>query len=205
MKDEPISLFALTLLAVALFTLTSCSSSSQPPPPVGSARVTYTKGLPGGVLVQTVKVTAILTAIDQAERKATLQGPDGKKFTVKMGREAVHFDQVRVGDQVRATVTQKVAVSLDEKDAYATESATAVVTRSPQGNQPGELAAETIQKTGRIVAIDLEKRTATLRFEDGDTETLPVRADVDLRRRKVGEQVVFRVTGMIAIWVEKSQ
>jgi hypothetical protein len=28
---------------------------------------------------------------------------------------------------------------------------------------------------------------------------------VDLSRRKLGEQVVFRVTEMIAIWVEKAQ
>ena len=59
--------------------------------------------------------------------------------------------------------------------------------------------------TAKVIAIDLEKRTATLRFEDGNTETFPVRADVDLSRHKVGEQVVFRVTEMIAIWVEKPQ
>ena len=72
---------ALALLPAALFTLTSCSSTSKPPPAVGSSRITYTKGVPGGVIVQTVKVTATVTAIDQATRKATLLGPDGKKFT----------------------------------------------------------------------------------------------------------------------------
>jgi hypothetical protein len=51
----------------------------------------------------------------------------------------------------------------------------------------------------------LEKRTTTLRFDDGTTETFPVRADVDLSRHKVGEQLVFRVTEMIAVWVEKPQ
>ena len=39
---------------------------------MGSANIAYTKGVPGGKLVQTVNLTATVTAIDQAERKATL-------------------------------------------------------------------------------------------------------------------------------------
>jgi translation elongation factor P/translation initiation factor 5A len=165
----------------------------------------YTKGVPGGVVVQTVKMTATVTAIDQAKRKATLLASDGKKFTVKVGPEAVNFDQVRVGDQVNATVTEKMVVSLDDKEAPSPEGAAAVVARAPKGDQPGGLVAETTQVTAKIITIDLEKRTATLQFEDGITQTFPVRADVDLSRLKVGEQMVFRVTEMIAISVEKPQ
>jgi hypothetical protein len=150
-------------------------------------------------------VTASVTAIDQAKRKATLQGPDGKKFTVQVGREAVNFDQVRVGDQVNATLIQKVVVSLEDKAGASGEGAAAVVARAPKGGQPGGLAAETIQVAGKVIAIDLENRKATLQFEDGSTETFLVRRDVDLSRHKLGERVVFRVTEMIAIWVEKPQ
>ena len=203
MKTKTTSMIALALLPAALFTLTSCSSTSTPPPPVGSAVRIYTKGVPGGVVVQTVKMTATVTAIDQAKRKATLLASDGKKFTVKVGPEAVNFDQVRVGDQVNATVTEKVVVSLDDKGALSPEGAAAVVARAPKGDQPGGLVAETTQVTAKIIAIDLEKRTATLQFDDGITQTFPVRADVDLSRLKMGEQVVFRVTEMIAISVEK--
>ena len=205
MKSKTITLTALTLLPVALFTLTSCSSTSQSPPAVGSAELAYKKGVPGGVLVQTFKVTATVTAIDQAKRTATLQAPGGKPFTVKVGKQAVNFDQVHLGDEVTVTLTQKAVVSLNDKPAFSEDGAAAVVARAPKSGQPGGLAAETIQVTGTIVAIDLDKRTATLQFEDGSTETYPVRADLDLSRRKVGEQVVFRVTEMIAIWVEKPQ
>ena len=48
-------------------------------------RISYTKGVPGGVIVQTFKATAIVTAIDQAKRQAKLLGPDGNKFTVEVG------------------------------------------------------------------------------------------------------------------------
>jgi Cu/Ag efflux protein CusF len=205
MKTKTISITVLALLPAALFTLTSCSSTSTPPPPVGSAVKIYTKGVPGGVVVQTVKVTAAVTAIDHAKRKATLMASDGKKFTVKAGPEAVNFDQIRVGDQVIATLTQKVVVSLEDKAGSSGEGAAAVVARAPKGGQPGGLAAETIQVAGKVIAIDLETRKATLQFEDGSTETFSVRPDVDLSRHKVGERVIFRVTEMIAIWVEKPQ
>jgi len=191
----------MALLPAALFTLTSCSSTSTPPPPVGSGRITYTKGVPGGKLVQTVKMTATVTAIDQAKRKATLLASDGKKFTVKVGPEAVNFDQIRVGDHVIADVTEKVVVSLDDKASPSGQGAATVVAQAPKGG----LAAETTQFTATVIAIDLEKRTATLQFEDGITQTFSVRDDVDLSRRKVGERLVFRVTEMIAIWVEKPQ
>ena len=205
MKMKTLNITALALLPAALFTLTSCSSTSTPPPPVGSAVRIYTKGVPGGVVVQTVKMAATVTAIDQAKRKATLLASDGKKFTVQVGPEAVNFDQVRVGDQVIATLTQKVVVSLDDKAASSGEGTASVVARAPKGAQPGGVAAETIQVAGKVIAIDLETRKATLQFEDGSTETFSVRPDVDLSRHKVGERVIFRVTEMIAIWVEKPQ
>ena len=195
---------SLALLSVAMLTLISCSSTSKPPPAVGSARMDYTKGVPGGTIVQTFKTTATVTAIDQAKRTATLLGSDGKKFMVEVGPAAVNFDQVRVGDQVNATVTQKIVARLDQENTAAADGAAAGVALAPKGDQPGGLVAGTTQVTGKISAIDASKRTATLRFEDGATETLPIRNDVDLTRLKVGQQVVFRITEMIAIWVEKS-
>jgi len=124
---------------------------------------------------------------------------------VKAAPEAVNFDQVHVGDQVNATVAQKIVAHLDKENIASDDGAAAVVSLAPKADQPGRLVAENTQVTGKIIAIDTDRRTATLRFEDGSTETLPVRDDVDLSRRKVGEQVVFRVTEMIAIWVEKPQ
>lgn len=173
---------ALALLPAALLMLTSCAS--PPPPSVGSAKISYTKGVSGSVLVQTVKVTATVTAIDPTERTATLQGAEAKPFTLKVGPAAVNFDQIRVGDRVTATVTQKVVVSLDTKEAP---------------------SAEGSQITGKVIAIDSQSRMATVRFENGITETFRVRDDLDLSRHRIGEQVVFRVTDMIAIWVEKTE
>ena len=195
---------ALAMLPAALFALTSCSSTSDSPPPVGSAVETYRKGVPGGVLVQTVKVTATVTAIDQAHRKLTLQGTDGKGFTAKVGREVVNFNQVRLGDQVTATLTQKIVASLDHQEASSAEGSAALVAHPPKGGQPGGLVGETTQMTAKVVAIDLEKSAITVQFEDGSTQTF-ARPDVDLTRHKLGEKFVYRVTDTVAIWLEKPE
>lgn len=194
---------AVPALLAGLLALASCASSPPPPPPEKSLTTAYQEGVPGGVIVNTIEVSARVTAIDKANRKATLLGPDGKTFTVKVGPEAVNFDQVSVGDSVNVTVTEELVVYLNEEDEAPAEGSAAFVALTPKGARPGGLVAGTTQVTGTVTAIDPAKHTATLRFPDGSTKTFPVRADVDLSNRKVGEQVVFRITEMIAIRVEK--
>jgi hypothetical protein len=196
------SLVVFAVLAV-VFTLTSCTSVSTPPPAETSSASAYQEGVPGGIIVNTLDVSARVTAIDKANRKVTLVGPDGEPFTVKVGPKAVNFDQVGVGDWVNLTVTEELVVYLNEGNESPSDESAALVALAPKGAKPGGLVAETTQITGTVTAIDLEKRTATLRFEDGSTKTFPVRRDVDLSKREVGEQVVFRITEMIAISVEK--
>jgi len=196
---------ALVVLAVlaGLLTLISCTSVSAPPPTEASRASAYQEGVPGGVVVNTVDVSARVSAIDKANRKVTLLGPDGEKFTVKVGPEAVNFDQIRLGDLVRATVTEELVVYLGEEGTPSGEGEAGVVALAPKGVKPAGLVAQVTQVTATVTAIDRTKRTATLRFDDGSTKTYPVREDIDLSRRKVGERVVFRVTEMIAISVEK--
>jgi hypothetical protein len=194
---------SLVLITAALLVLTACSTVSPPPPATGEGAVAYQKGVPGGVIVNTVDVSARVTAIDKTKRKVTLLAPDGEKYPVKVGPEAVNFDQIRVGDLVKATVTEELVVYLDEEGAPSSEGEAGVVALAPKGAKPGGLVAQTTQVIATVVAIDRTKRTATLRFDDGSTETFPVRPDIDLSRHEVGERVVFRVTEMIAISVEK--
>lgn len=190
------------MLAVSL-NLTACTTPSPPPPAFGSGAVAYAEGVPGGVMVNTMDMSARVTAIDTAKRKVTLLGPNGDKVTVKVGPEAVNFDQIRVGDLVNATVTEELVVYLDEASASPADGSAAMVALAPKGAQPGGLVAETTQVTAVVTAIDATRRMATLAFDDGSTKTFPVRDDIDLSQRKVGEKVIFLITEMVALSVEK--
>jgi hypothetical protein len=192
--------WVLLTVSAALLFLVSCASVSAPPPPEESAMSTYQEGVPGGAMVNTVEMSARVTAIDHFNREATLLGSDGEEVTVKVGPEAVHFDQIQKGDLVKVTVVEELVVYLDEENETSIGGSAAVV---GLGAQAGGFAAETREIIGTVTAIDREKRTATLRFQDGSTKTFPVRSDIDLNKHKLGEQVVFHITEMVAIRIEK--
>jgi hypothetical protein len=168
-----------------------------------AAAAAVEEGVAGGVMVQTIEITATVILIDKANRKVTLLGADGIKETVKAGPDVVNFDQIRVGDQLEITATEELIVSLAGPDEALDDEADAVVALAPVGSKPGGVAAGTVQVIGTITAIDTGKRMATLKFADGTTKTFPVRADVDLSQRRVGDKVVFQMTEMIALTVEK--
>lgn len=56
-----------------------------------------------------------MTAIDKAKCEATLKGPDGATLTVKVGPEAVNFDQVQVGEKGVFQATETIAVDVTKR------------------------------------------------------------------------------------------
>src|ERR1035441_1447298 len=114
MKRNILNWAGLALLSAGVLALTSCSST---PSGESATGVAYQQGVPGGVVVQTYKETATVTDIDAADRKVTLVTPDGKKDTVKCGPDVVNFDQIHVGDQLKITVTEQLAVAMAQAGA----------------------------------------------------------------------------------------
>ena len=116
-----------------------------------------------------------------------------------MGPEAINFDQIHVGDRVKVTAAEELVVQMAQPGESADSNGASLVALAPKGAKPGAVVAETTLVTATVKEIDLPNRTATLEFEDGSTKTFPVRSDVDLNQRKVGEKVTFRVTEMVAL------
>ena len=193
----------LALLFAVLFMIAACATTTPPPPAQVNTATAVQEGVPGGVTVNSIEVTAKVTAIDTKNRKMTLLLPEGDKETVMVPPEAVNFDQISVGDLVKATLIEEVVVYLDEEGASIPDGYAAGVAIAPKGAQPGGVVAGTVKVTATVTAIDQSNRTATVRFNDGSVETFPVRDDIDLSQRKVGEKVVFMVTEMVALSVEK--
>lgn len=203
MKSTKKPIGKITMLAfmpAVVLTFTSCSST-----PVGqtTTAATYESGVPGGIFVRTFKNSATVTAIDKANRKVTLVSPDGRKATMKCGPEVINFDQIQLGDQVKATQTEELVVSLAAAGSPPSQTTGALVVLSPEGAKPGGVVAETTQVTARVKAIDLKNHKVTLQFPDGTTKTFPVRQDVDLTQQKVGAEVNIQRTEAVAIIVEK--
>jgi hypothetical protein len=189
----------LLILPVAVMATVSCTTITAETDTTAKIK----QGVPGGEIVQTSKITATVTGIDSARRKVMLVTPDGKKLTVKAGPEVVNFNQIRIGDQLKVTLTEEIVVRMAKSGEKTEDGAAALVGLAPLGAKPGVLTAETYQVTGTVTAIDLKKHKATLQFPDGSSKTVAVRQDVDLTKRKIGEKVVIRTTEVFAILIEK--
>ena len=200
MKRNLLNGAAVALLSASLLALTSCSST---PAGESAGGVAYQEGVPGGIMVQTHKLTATVTAVDPASRKVTLVAPDGTKTTFKAGPHVANFEQIQVGDQVKATVAEQIVAFLRKNGEPANDGEAAAVALAPVGDKPGILMANTVEITAKVKSIDVKHQKATLVFPDGATKTFKVRKDVDLTRRQVGEEVVIRTTEALAISVEK--
>jgi hypothetical protein len=206
MKTNTSKLIVLSLVPVAVLVCTSCSTDSSGE---GGTAATATReastqrGVPGGVVIDTYQITAKVAEVDHAKRTYTLETPDGRRAQYKAGPEVINFDQVRVGDRVKATVTDSLVVRVREKGEAPSDGETGVIALNPKGGKPGVLMADTVEVTARVKSVDLNNHKATLEYPDGGTRTVAVRPDVKLSSADVGREVVIRSTEAIAVKVEK--
>jgi hypothetical protein len=178
-------------------------SSSSPPPDQGTTLIELEPGEAGGMIEDTISVTATVSAVDKNTRKLTLTGPEGNKVTFTAGPEIRNFDQLQVGDKVEATLVERLKVFVRSGGEDPSISHSAALARAPQGARPGVMAGEVYEIVASVKSIDTQNRTATLLFADGQTRTVPVRRDVDLSRYRVGDNVVIRVSLALSVLAEK--
>lgn len=160
-------------------------------------------GKPGAVAVDAVTIAATVEAVDVAKRTVTLKGPAGNVRTFKVGEEVRNLDQMKVGDQVKTTYVESVALFVRKSDQQPAASETQTVRVAPKGAKPGVAIVDTREITGKVETVDYKKRTVTLKGPEGNVATFPVDKEVKkFKNVKVGDEVVLRITEALAIWVE---
>lgn len=159
-------------------------------------------GEPGAIAAEVISATAKVTAIDAAKRTVTLE-MDGKSKTITCGPEVRNFAQIKVGDQVKATFVEALAVYIQKAGAPAGGNEVETVTLAPKGAKPGMLVTKSVVLKAKIDAIDAKNRTVTVTGPEGNTKTFKVAKSVkgfkDLQK---GDDVVVRFTEALAIVVE---
>ena len=182
-----------------LFALASCASK----PPPATAETAVIESSDGAAIVETYQASATVAAINFDTRKVTLLFSDGHQTTYKADKQVVNFDQIKVGDQVKATVIEELAVFLGKTKAQLSAGAGAAVALAPKGARPGIVMADTAEVTATVTAVDAETRTVSLQFVDGTRKTVKVGNSVDLSKVGPGDSVTAQLTEAIAILVEK--
>jgi hypothetical protein len=160
-------------------------------------------GAEAAIEVGAITATSKVTAVDSAKRTVTLTNDAGETNIYQLGKNVRNFDQIKVGDQVRATLLESVAVAVSKSGASPDAGARGVVAVAPKGAMPGVIMAKTRQITAKIVSVDSTARTVTVEGPMGGKPTIKVGPNVNLGELQAGDNVTLRVTNALAIRVEK--
>ena len=116
----------------------------------------------------------------------------------------VNYNQLQVGDQVNAVVTEQAVVWLSKNGGPPSSAAEGGAVLSPVGAKPGGIAVATVAVTATITAIDQAKGKVTLQFDTGKPQTYKLGKGADLTGVSVGDQVNAVVTEGVAVTVTKT-
>ena len=202
---QPIHQRLGALLCLSLL-LSACSSSPTLEGPLSSTTQHSTiqlHGVPGSVRTQVKTTTAVVSAINYRTRQVTLKDAQGHRQTLRANPNVQHFEQVKVGDQVRAEVAEETAVYLSGRGVAADDGIIQRLLQQARSDQPGMALHSSEQITARVTAVDLVQHSVTLHYPNGISRTVLVRPDVALDEHAVGSQVVIRVSTAMLVRVEK--
>ncbi len=150
-----------------------------------------------------IVATAEVAAINKADRHVTLVGAHGEVFEIEAGEEVRNFDQIEVGDKVKATYFESVALYLGEPGTLPAAQAAGATGRAAPGEKPAGMIAGAVDVSASVVAIDRKRREVTLVLTDGTTTTADVDPSVEgFDQLRIGDSVHARITRAFAISVE---
>ncbi|HVN33155.1 MAG TPA: hypothetical protein VMT45_14350 [Thermoanaerobaculaceae bacterium] len=154
---------------------------------------------------ETKTVKATVKAIDLATRHVTLTTPDGMDHDFTVGTQARNLPQVKVGDDVYVQYQEALAVDVSEADPTKPlpQPTEAVATdRAEAGKKPEGAVARTVTLNGTVQAIDLAKKTATIKGSGGNTVEVKMQHPERWQNVKVGDTVTARYSEALAISVQ---
>jgi hypothetical protein len=192
-------IFSLSLAATLLL---GCQSHDDELATDYNRTDAYVEGAPGGAVLETEELVASVSAVDPAKRTFTLRDDLGNQRTLVAPEQMQNFDQLQVGDRVKAVIAQERIVYLRQPGEPAEDGAAGMLATAPLGDKPGMLSADTVEITALVKGMDTTLRTATLQLPDGSERTIKVRPDVEMKTEYLGRQVVLRVTTAVAISVQ---
>jgi Cu/Ag efflux protein CusF len=177
------------LLAMMLAGGMSCAQNKE-----GAAK-------PGVVVVDVVKLTGTVKAIDREKRVVTVEGSGGKTVRID-AKNARNLDQLKVGDKVNLTYVEELALFVRKSHESPSVAESQNVELAPKGEKPGGLITQTIEVTGNVESIDTNNRTIALKGPAGNVRTYKVGPEAkNFAQIKKGDQVVLRVTEAVALSV----
>ncbi|MWL89584.1 hypothetical protein [Cupriavidus sp. SW-Y-13] len=148
-----------------------------------------------------VTATAVITAIDAANRKLSLKTPQGKTVEMTVGPEARNFEQLKLGDKVTVSYREALTVSLKKGSGAASMKEKEISERSQPGERPGGTVGREVTVVSQVVAVNREAQTITVKGPRGNLVDLKVNDPDHMTTVKKGDRVQAVYTEAVAVSV----
>ena len=175
------------LISIAMVLFTALAASAD----TGTTTVVARK--PHFEATEVVTRHATVLAIDTEKRVLTLLGEKGDTLVVPVKPDVKTFSQIKVGDHIKATYTDRFTI--DAAEGAATDLVNEKMRADAKaGETPKVTLTERTTYGARISAIDQKKGVVTLKDEGGEEFTVTPVNPENLSLVKVGDVVTFAMT-----------
>jgi hypothetical protein len=192
---------AITLSAILILGLGVNSGVwAQSAAPKASSAQTELQGV-GSATVVTFH--GKIVNVNAAKKQVTLEGPRGRRVTLDV-RNPDNLRAAKVGEPFAARVYEIVTIRKKNPGEHvqAASLSEGIWTTNPNG-APGGSRAVQIRLLVTVDGIDEAHGTVTVKAADGSTETVKARNPQNLKRLKVGDELVISIYRAIAISLAK--
>jgi len=170
----------------------------------GAALPAAAQDRPSGSVTNSETRTATVMKIDAKDRWVTLKLANGNMLDVQAGPAVKNFAQIKVGDKVVATQQDTVSIEVvPAGQAAPNVTGGSATVSAPLGAKPLGVTVDTVVVSGKVTAIDHDKRTVTLQGPEGISHTFEVGpAAKKFNAVKVGDVAIVTLRSATSINVQ---
>jgi Cu/Ag efflux protein CusF len=148
-----------------------------------------------------VTATATIKAIDPATRSITLRAENGDEDTFTVGPDVTRFDQLKVGDTIKATYYESLVLQLRKPGDTAPTSGT-VAAGGRLKDTPGAAVGTQQTTTVTVKAVDMDAPSITVETADGRTLTRKIADKKNLEGVNPGDKIDITYTQGLLVSAE---
>jgi hypothetical protein len=151
-------------------------------------------------------VTAKVIAINPEKREITLRGSEGKEKTITVDKAVQRFNEIKVGDEVKAdyyvSLAGEVREATDEEKEHPLTDVT-IAGKSPAGEDPAAGGARMVKAVTKVESLDPDAKTITIKGPRGRTADVAIKDPATFEKLKKGDTIVITYTEALAVSLEK--
>jgi hypothetical protein len=195
MKTKTLNCTVITLIPIISLALTGCGT-----PPVNPLATQQLPSLAGGrVVIQTSHEQAEVTEVLPDQGNLALRSSEGATIRCKAAPQVVNLGQIQVGEIVKATLSEAVAIYL-VKDGPPPNAGEGVTLTGPVEAEPRRsVVLMTTDSHAKVYNVDRSYRLLRLEYPDGSRKEYKVALPDTLENIEKGDEAVVRTTEPLAI------